>query len=414
MRKIVSSIDIGSDSIKLVVGETYENRLHILSASKVRSKGIERGKIIDTEKVTNSIKEAVKEASNTLGVEINKCILGLNMVDAKIVKSASAIKIKNESHTITSKHVTDLISKCADGKVPSDFVLANVVPVEFTVDGDKVVKHPVGVISENLGLKAIVISSPKEYVSSILDVVNGAGLKVIDVVPNALGDYYSFSNTTINEGNGVIVNIGNEVTSITVFEKGIIDNFSTIPLGAKNIVNDIAYVNKIDESDAEAIYNDIVLATSRLANSKEYRTVVDLNGKEIKLNQYEMSEIAFYRIQEILNLVKKQINVLTKKEISYIIVSGGLSESKDFNLALSDAFGKEATVGKLNFIGARDNSYSSAVGILKYFDWRLELKGKAFSIFSSSDIDLMNDMGRDVSINNNSLLSKVFGYFFDN
>lgn len=414
MRKIVSSIDIGSDSIKLVVGETYENRLHILSASKVHSKGIEHGKIIDVEKVTNSIKEAVREASNTLGVEINKCVLGLNMTNAKMVKSASAIKIKNENHTITSKHVTDLISKCADGKVPNDFVLANVFPVEFTIDEDKVVKHPVGEVSENLGLKAVVISSPKEYVSSILDVVNGAGLKVIDVVPNALGDYYSFSNTTINEGNGVIVNIGNEVTSITVFEKGVISNFSTLPLGARNIINDIAYVNKIDEGDAEAIYNDIVLATSRLANSKEYRTVIGLNGKEIKLNQYEMSEIASYRIQEILNLVKKQINVLTKKEISYIIVSGGLSESKDFNLALNDAFGKEATVGRLNFIGARDNSYSSAVGILKYFDWRLELKGKAFSIFSSSDIDLMNDMGRDVSINNNSLLSKVFGYFFDN
>lgn len=414
MRKIISSIDVGSDSVKLVIGEFFEKRLHVLSASKIACTGIERGKIVDEEAVIEAIKNAIKEASQVLGVRIEKCILGLNMSNARLFKGANALKIKNENNVISGNDVQEVITRCADGKVPEDFVLSTVVPVEFTVDGDKIILKPVGERSENLGLKAIVATSPKEYVSSLLDVVNKAGLKVIDVVPNAIGDYYSFKTVTLNESLGVIVNLGAEMSSISLFDRGIITNTYTLPIGAKNIVSDIAYVNKISYGDAEAIFKDIVLATSRLANPKEYRTVFDIDGNEIKLNQFDVSDIASSRIREILNLVKKQINILTKKEISYIIVTGGLTEMRDFNLALDEVFGRDAQIGKLNLIGARDNSFSSAVGILKYFDERLELKGKSFSILSSGDLEEMNDVGRDISTNNNSLLGKVFGYFFDN
>lgn len=414
MRKIISSIDIGSDSIKLVVGEFVENRLHILSASKVETNGIERCRIVDKDGVIASIKKAIQETSETLGVTIEKCILGLNMTSARINKSASAVKIKNESSTITSSDVQEVLSKCADGKVPEDYVLVSILPVEFTIDGDRVVSRPVGEKSENLGLKSIVVSSPKDYVSEMLDIVNAAGLKVLDVVPNAVSDYYSFRTPTMDEEDGIIVNLGSQTCSVSLFERGILTSTSTFKNGGQNIVNDISFITKIEPTDAEAIYKDIVLASSHLANPNEYRTVKTFEDEEIKLNQYEMSEIACSRIVEILNLVKKQINILTKREISYIIVSGGLTELRDFNFVLDDVFGRDASIGKLNLIGARDNSFSSAVGTIKLYNERQELKGKTVSILSNSDLEDMTRGDREESTNNNTLLSKVFGYFFDN
>lgn len=414
MRKIISSIDIGSDSIKFVVGEMYENRLHILSASKVQSGGIERGKIIDEEIVISSIKKAVNDASEILSVEIDKCILGLNMINARIVRSGGAIKIENETQTIKSEDLALVMAKCADGKVPQDFVLAGVIPIEFTVDGDKVVERPVGIKSENLGLKGIVISLPKDYVSAMLELVNKAGLKVIDVVPNAIGDYYAFRNHSLKEQNGAIINLGSEASTVSIFENGLITETGMFPLGGKNIVKDISYLAKVADGEAYAIYKDIVLANSRLANPNEYRIVPDLEGEKIKINQFDISEVASSRIDEILNLTKKQINVLTKRQISYIIVTGGLTELRDFNLSLERTFGKNATLGKLNVLGARDNSYSSAVGVIQFFEEKLELKGKGYSILRESDLEDMTNAYGDHSLDNNSLLGKVFGYFFDN
>ncbi len=413
MRKIISSLDIDGESIKLVVGEFFENRLHILSASKVPCKGIEAGKIVDDYSVVLSIKSAVEEVSNTLGVKFDKCILGLNMLNARLCKSAAAVKINTEPAIITGKTVDDVFSKCADGRVPIDYVLANVVPVEFTVDGDAVVKRPVGIESTNLGLKGIVISSPRDYVSEMLDIVNRAGLKVLDVVPNSLGDYCAHKTTEMEKGVGAVVNLGYDSTTVSIFNKGIITNSNTFPLGVRNIIKDISYVSKIGDKEASAIYKDIVLANSKLSNPNEYRIVVDLEGEEIQLNQYDMSEVAASRIEEILNLVKKQINVLTKKEISYIIVVGTLTELKDFNLALERVFGKDATLGKLNLLGARDSSFSSAIGIIQYYEARMELKDRAFSIFNQNELESMATSSKE-NANNNSLLSKVFGYFFDN
>lgn len=413
MRKIISSIDVGSNSIKLVVGEFFENRLHILSASKVLNSGIEKGRIVNEEETINAISKAVDEVSQELGVKIDKCILGLNMVNARLAKSVGAVKIQNELRRITGSDVSDVMVATEAGKVPADYVLVSVVPVEFTIDGDKVVKRPIGVESENLGLKSVVVASPKDYVSSMLDIVNKAGLKVIDVVPNALGDYYMFKNQTTSECVGAIINLGYEFSTVTIFNKGIITNTNSFPLGAENIKKDISFVYNITESDADAIYQDLVIANSRLANPNEYRIVASIEGEEKKLNQYEVSEVAASRIEEILNLAKKQINVLTKKEISYIIVTGGLSELKDFSLALENVFGKKATLGKVNLLGVRDSSYSSVVGIIKYFDEKLDLKGKAVTMISDASLaNVSKDIERDE--NKNSLLGKVFGYFFDN
>ncbi len=414
VRKIISSLDIGTDSVKLVVGEFFENRLHILSASKVETSGIERGRIVDGEALIISIKRAVEEVNETLGVSVEKCVLTLNMMSARIHKSASAIKIKSENHIITSNDVQDLMTKCTDGKVPEDYCLVSVIPVEFTIDGDLVVTHPVGRESENLGLKALVISSPKDYVSEMLDIANRAGFKVLDVVPSAVCDYYSYKNPNTDKKAGIIVNLGYETSTVSAFERGILTGTQTIKAGGQNIINDLSFICKIDDTEASAIYKDIVLASSHLANPNEYRLVTNYDGEEIKLNQFEMSEIASSRIVDILNLAKKQINILTKREISYIIITGGLTELRDFNYTLDAEFGKKASIGKLNLIGARDNSYSSAVGAIMLFEDRLETKGKALSIFTNEDLEDMTSGGKETNTNNNSLLGKVFGYFFDN
>ena len=40
MRKIYTSVDLGSDSIKIMVGEIYDKKLNVLAVSCVKSSGI--------------------------------------------------------------------------------------------------------------------------------------------------------------------------------------------------------------------------------------------------------------------------------------------------------------------------------------------------------------------------------------
>ena len=46
MRHIYTSVDIGSDTIKIVVCELFNKKLNLLAASSIKSKGIKKGLIL--------------------------------------------------------------------------------------------------------------------------------------------------------------------------------------------------------------------------------------------------------------------------------------------------------------------------------------------------------------------------------
>ncbi|NLA43966.1 hypothetical protein GX865_07570, partial [Candidatus Saccharibacteria bacterium] len=132
------------------------------------------------------------------------------------------------------------------------------------------------------------------------------------------------------------------------------------------------------------------------------------------INQYELTEIVSSRVIEILKLIKTSINHLTKKKISYIIITGGLTELKDFNISLTSLFGDTAQIGEINNLGARNNKYSVCIGMIEYFKDKLRLRHRKYSTVGNIDIELMCNTDSKISEANDSILGKVFGYFFDN
>ena len=117
------------------------------------------------------------------------------------------------------------------------------------------------------------------------------------------------------------------------------------------------------------------------------------------------------RLNEILNLTKKEINLLTKKEISYIIVTGGLTEFKDFRLILEEVYGNNITLASISEIGVRNNKYSSCVGLLKYYAYTAKLKDKDYSMFSIEEQQELSGVNLDSQ--NGSVIGKLFGYIFN-
>ena len=75
MRDIYTGIDIGSDSIKIVISEFLDNRFNILASTNVRSTGIKKGLVVDKELAINSLKLAIKELEPSIGVKIDKAII---------------------------------------------------------------------------------------------------------------------------------------------------------------------------------------------------------------------------------------------------------------------------------------------------------------------------------------------------
>lgn len=412
MRRIIASLDIGTSSIKLVVGEFIKNSLNILCVSEIPSKGVKKGLIVNAEELITPLKEVFHETEEILGIPVKEVVLSIPSYDTESFMSEGVCTITNEEHVITYQDLIRAMQGASYNKINDNNELISIIPTRYKVD-DEIVKNPINMIGNKLTLKAVIVTSPKNIVLSFLKIMDRIGIKVVDVVTSSIGDYAANKNKVIGDKVGALINIGEETTTVSIFNKGIVTKSEVIELGGANIDNDIAYIYKITKKDAKELKESLGLATTDMASSSEKTTLTDRMGESVVINEHDLSEIIESRLTEILELAKKQMNLLTKRELDYIVVTGGTSEMTDFNILLDKVFTKPHILGKIEYVGVRNNKFSTTVGIIKYYNGRLKLKNKEYSVFNLDELETLSGIHKKIGINENSILGKLFGYFFD-
>lgn len=410
MRKIMASLDFGSDSIKLVVAEMVRKKLNILSVAETPSNGMKEGVLVNPNEVLTSVKSVIKKCEDVIGLKIRQVIVGISSKNVNFSVVNGSVNINSEGNLITGVDVIRVLSSAIKGRIDDDREFITLMPTSFTLDDNRVVRDPKGLTSTKLDVRGVLITVLKKNVYPILACLERLNIDVLDISLDTIGDYYEFKSKETAKSVGVLVNLGAETTTISIFNKGVLTNTEVVLLGGKNIDNDIAFVYKTSLSDAKKLKENFALAHSRLAQASDVRFIKNSASEEIKINQYEISEVVKSRLDEMLKLTKKQINHLTKKEISYIIFTGGLTEIRDFRLVLEEIYGQSFTLGRISEIGVRHNKFSSCVGLIKYYADKARLKDKDFSIFSIEEQQLLSGVNLE---NDNNMIGKLFGYFFN-
>ncbi|MCI8777593.1 MAG: cell division protein FtsA [Bacilli bacterium] len=410
MKHIYTSVDIGSDTIKIVVCELLKNKLNLLAASSVKSKGIKKGLITNFEEAQSSLRLAISKIEDMLGAKIAHAIVSVPSYFADYSMIKGSINVLTDDHIIVGKDVDKVIESAIASHELSGKSIITTVPIDFSVDNEERILDPKGLNGEILSMRGIMVTTPKKNLYSVLNLFDSLGIEVDDVSINGIGDYYSLKNDNMDALVGSIVNVGSETTTISLFNKGVIVKSSILQNGGKNIDNDLSYIYKIPLDDACEMKEKFTLAHKKNASVNDVCMVTTTSGKTRKVNQYEASEVVMARLEQILNSAKKEISALTNRKLDYIILTGGTSNMTHFNYIVDDVLGKSATVGSIKLIGVRNNKYSSAIGNILYFVSRLRLNGSSYTMFKKNEIE---ELGSNRTSNSNdSMLSKVFGYFF--
>ena len=72
MREVLSSLDIGSSKIKLVVAEVLNGNTNILCALDEPSRGVKKGDIVNPDETEYAIKKILKKAEESINKVLNK------------------------------------------------------------------------------------------------------------------------------------------------------------------------------------------------------------------------------------------------------------------------------------------------------------------------------------------------------
>lgn len=410
MRKIYTGIDLGSDNIKVVVAELINEKFQVLASTSVKSVGIRKGLVIDHHMVVNSLKLAIEEIEKTLGLKINKTLVTVPSNNRNIMVVDGKIDIDHE--TINGSDIIAVLQESSENEIPENEELVSLVPIMFSIDDNKVMPNPNGQKAESLSVKALLATAPKKQIYDYLKVFSDLNIEVEDISFNCIGDYYEAKTKETDSVLGAIVNIGHEKTDISIFNKGILIKNSIINLGSINVDKDISYIYGLDINTARELKEGFAVCSRRYADINEVLEFKVNEDEKLSINQYEITEVVEARIVELLKLAKKEINSLTKRKISYIIVTGGITELMGFSYVVENILGINSSTLNITTIGIRNNKFSSAMGLIRYYHEKMKLREKNVSFVDDDTIaQMLKDKKSMLELTDDTLISKIFGYF---
>ena len=411
MRKIYTSIELGSYSIKIIVSEMMGNIPHVLAFSNTRCKGIKNGMIVDFELVKAYLLNGLKKIEDMLGFSVKEAIVGINTGDVTFDILSGEIKIENSKKIVTDEEIEKVYQDITIGNINDDEELLSIMPISFQVDKGEATKDPKGMEGKKLSLKAVIVKVPKGELKIFLDLFKECGVKVVDITLSTFGDYYTVRNQEFDSKVSAIINIGYDKTTISIYNKGIMIKNSVIDEGSRLIDKDLSYMYNIKRSQAKKLKESFAVSNTRYSDVNDKYELVNKDGDNIVLNQLEVSQVVEARVSYLLKLAKKQINLLTNREISNIIITGGVSELAGFGYVVENIFDHRTSVLDIRTMGIRNNMYSSVFGLIKYFHYKLDFKGMTYSMVKDVDSNKLLEINDKNVTNKDGILGRVFGYF---
>ena len=303
---IIVGLDIGTTKICAIVGEKTRDGVEIIGIGTHPSKGLRKGVVVNIESTVESIKKAVEEAELMAGCEINKVYCGIAGGHIKAFNSHGVIAIKNRE--ITQADIDRVIEAAQAVVIPPDREVIHVIPQEYIVDDQEGIQEPLGMIGIRLEVKVHIVTAAVTSAQNIVKCANKAGLDVSDIALQQIASSEAVLNADEKEIGVVLVDIGGGTTDIALYHGGTIKYTTVISLGGNQVTGDISVGLRTTANEAEKLKREYGCAMTAMVSRDDNFEVQSVGGhKSRSVSRYMLCEIVEPRIEEIFQLVKREI-----------------------------------------------------------------------------------------------------------
>ena len=373
-------LDIGTTKISVMIGKKNQyGKLEILGTGRAVSNGVARGIVANIDKTVDSIKEAVEQAKQKSGIEIEEVFVGIAGQHIKSLQHRGEIVRDNIEIEIEKADIDKLKSNMFKLiTIPGEEVI-HVIPQEYTVDGEDGIQDPKGMAGVKLEANFHVITAQVGAVRNIIRCVEKAGLKPKELVLEPFASAVAtLDEDELREG-VALVDIGGGTTDVAIFLDNIIRHTAVIPFGGNVITKDIKTGLSILEKQAELL--KVKFGSAMYTDDQEnvMVSIPGLRGREPKeIAVKNLSEIIGARYKEIIDLVYHEIKVsgYENKLMTGIVITGGGAQIRNLKQLVAFVTGKETRIGYPNEHLGRESKdtvvspmYATGVGlVLKGFE----------------------------------------------
>ena len=232
--------------------------------------------------------------------------------------------------------------------------ILDAIPQEFSVGTQKLME-PVGVLSSNVTgryLNIVAKSKLMNYLETCFQNVGGVRVAEYKLTPLVVAD--QLLNDAQKNSGCVLVDIGADTTTVSIYKSKLLRFLSVIPLGSDNITKDIMSL-QMEHDDAEELKVSKFGEPYASFTEEEGEAVVKTTTDGLQIQRKTLSAVIDARLTEILMNVKQQIN--ESKYARESLVAGAFLTGGGANMPnIANVFKEVVGIDK---VSVRKNSQSA-------------------------------------------------------
>lgn len=321
MAEFIVAIELGSSKIIGIAGKkNLDGSISVQAVAKEdASQCIRKGIVYNIDKTGQCLTSIINKLKKQLKHEISHVYVGVGGQSIRSTKNMIVKELPSET-IITSDMINELMDANRSMSYQDQEIL-DAATQEYKVDNQFVV-DPVGINASRIEGHFLNILWRKTFYNNLNSCFDKAGIAIAEMylAPLALAD--SVLSEAEKRGGCVLVDLGTDTTTVSVYYKNILRHLAVLPLGSANITKDIASL-QMEERDAELM--KLKYASAFTENYDIDTTLSYPIDSERSIESRKFIEIVEARMLEIIENVVHQVptEYLTKLLGGFIITGGG-------------------------------------------------------------------------------------------
>ena len=355
---LFGAVNIGSFRVSaMVAGLAETGEIVVLGSGHRASQGVKRGYVTDMAAATHAVRDAIERAERIAGTSVSDVWVGCT--GAGLSSRIERAEIDIGGQRIDTADIEQLLLSARDAIRPDGRTVLHAQPAHYTLDGAHGVANPRGLHAEVLGVDIHVMLAEGAPVRNITEAVQNAHLDVEGVVGSAVATGHACLTPEERELGVALVEIGGEVTSVSLHMAGMLVGLKTIPMGSAEITDAIASAFGIRRFQAERLK---CVSGSAIASPTDHRELIPVNGPgegaEGPVARHADDRNRIPRA-ELISVITAQLDHLMKevsrelKEMGFsgprgqqVVLTGGGAELAGLADYVQNALGKPVRIGR--------------------------------------------------------------------
>ncbi len=348
---LIAALDIGSSKVSaLIVTTDADGRLRVLGTGQRESRGVKRGYITDMEASEFAVREAVELAERMSGVTVDEVWASFGA--GGLVSDVANVEVELGGHQIEQADIEELLSGGKSALDRGGQVVLHAHPALYTIDGVQGVHQPIGLHADRLGVDIHVIAADPAPLRNIDYVIRSAHLGVKAIVASPVAAGIACLTGDERELGVALVELGAEVTNVSLHVGGMLVGLRSIPLGAKDISDDIACAFGVQRRDAERLK---CFYGSAMTSPRDNHEMIDAapfgaeDGAEpTRITRAQLMTVIRQQVESLTSQIDEALRSLgfTGPVGRQVVLTGGGAELKNIADYMQGVLGRAVRVGR--------------------------------------------------------------------